>query len=643
MSAIQSYTTNYQFAKINFDFPRWHTYEHNNWDLLDAILSAFIANQQIKGLWVNSTIYAVNDLVLDGDLGILYLCLVNHTSAATGTFAADRTSNPTYWQPALITPSFRGAWVTATVYAVQDFVVHDGKYAICAQTHTSGADFDVDAAAGKWEVLVDVSDYRSPMFPSENNVNVASAATCDIGTPDAGLITITGTTTITSLGTAANKARLVRFSGALLLTHHATNLILPFGANITTAAGDTALFVSNSLGQWRCHHYQRASASTAFTDIKQAATEGSTGVVELATTTEARVRTDTTRAITPAGLDTALKAAPDLRRNRIINGGFRFNQELLHGTWKTTTGYFADQWYFTHTVAASGQARATTVGSSGFEGLTYHGYFECTTAKATLSASDIVLIRQPLEGLNMADFDFGVASARQMIVRFWAYGPAGTYHFFLNNAGDTQSFIAAFTLTGSTWTLVEIPILRRTAGTWPNTNAHWGNAGIVLAAGSDWHGSAGWQASGKRATSAQKNFLDSTSNVFAVANFGLKLDADNVGKYGTWELDDYAYELRRCQRYFQFLPAWNGQWVTTTVLSLAGLFFEPMRLAPSATLIAGTAAALEIGVSTRDVSGLGLSATPFSGYINLTTATATLGAFGIFDTAVGRIDLDARL
>jgi len=47
-----------------------------------------------------------------------------------------------------------------------------------------------------------------------------------------------------------------------------------------------------------------ANAATAFTNIKQAATTTATGVVELATVTEAEARTDATRAVTPAGLAT---------------------------------------------------------------------------------------------------------------------------------------------------------------------------------------------------------------------------------------------------------------------------------------------------------------------------------------------------
>lgn len=50
------------------------------------------------------------------------------------------------------------------------------------------------------------------------------------------------------------------------------------------------------------------TAASAFSNIKQAATETATGVVELATTAEAAAGTDTSRAVTPAGLREGLRA-----------------------------------------------------------------------------------------------------------------------------------------------------------------------------------------------------------------------------------------------------------------------------------------------------------------------------------------------
>jgi len=92
--------------------------------------------------------------------------------------------------------------------------------------------------------------------------DIASASSIDIGAATGQYVDITGTTTITALGTvAAGTARVLQFDDALTLTHNATSLILPGGANITTAAGDVAAFVSEGSGNWRCTNYQPASIS----------------------------------------------------------------------------------------------------------------------------------------------------------------------------------------------------------------------------------------------------------------------------------------------------------------------------------------------------------------------------------------------
>jgi hypothetical protein len=99
--------------------------------------------------------------------------------------------------------------------------------------------------------------------------DIASATTTDIGAATGEFVDVTGTTTITGLGTVApGIVRTVRFTGALTLTHNATSLILPGGANITTAANDRALFRSLGSGNWLCVVYQKADGTaTVFNSI----------------------------------------------------------------------------------------------------------------------------------------------------------------------------------------------------------------------------------------------------------------------------------------------------------------------------------------------------------------------------------------
>lgn len=88
---------------------------------------------------------------------------------------------------------------------------------------------------------------------------LSSASTTDLGSVDEHFITVTGTTTITAFGTlTAGLWKWVTFSGVLTLTHNGTSLILPGSANVTTQAGDSALFLSLGSGNWRCLSYLRA-------------------------------------------------------------------------------------------------------------------------------------------------------------------------------------------------------------------------------------------------------------------------------------------------------------------------------------------------------------------------------------------------
>lgn len=91
--------------------------------------------------------------------------------------------------------------------------------------------------------------------------DIASAGALALGT-DGNYFDVTGTTSITSIGTAGIGVWVrLHFDDVLTLTHHATDLILPGGANITTAAGDEAEFIEYASGDWRCVSYTKAAGT----------------------------------------------------------------------------------------------------------------------------------------------------------------------------------------------------------------------------------------------------------------------------------------------------------------------------------------------------------------------------------------------
>lgn len=125
------------------------------------------------------------------------------------------------------------------------------------------------AAASSYNNIKLLADPVGSIFPQEQTI--ASATTTDISTAYAPTINISGSTTITGLGTApAGVRRLLKFQGALTFTHNGTSLILPGSANITTAANDTAEMASLGSGNWICASYKRASGkpvAVAFSDL----------------------------------------------------------------------------------------------------------------------------------------------------------------------------------------------------------------------------------------------------------------------------------------------------------------------------------------------------------------------------------------
>lgn len=121
------------------------------------------------------------------------------------------------------------------------------------------------------------------------SADIASATTTTIWTTDGNFAHITGTTTITGFGTAgqAGDRRIICFDGILTLTHNSTSLILPTGANITTAVGDTAIVLAETTANARVVAYMRkdgtALTSSSPTVADQSAMETATNNTSMVT------------------------------------------------------------------------------------------------------------------------------------------------------------------------------------------------------------------------------------------------------------------------------------------------------------------------------------------------------------------------
>lgn len=122
---------------------------------------------------------------------------------------------------------------------------------------------EIATAATEFEALPASLEYDRIHPRNAYGATLASASTVELGRATGDVLDISGTTTITSFGTAtAGIRKTVRFTGALQIAHNATSMILPSGANIKTVAGDSAGFVSLGSGNWRCEWFQRGTTAS---------------------------------------------------------------------------------------------------------------------------------------------------------------------------------------------------------------------------------------------------------------------------------------------------------------------------------------------------------------------------------------------
>jgi len=240
-------------------------------------------------------------------------------------------------------------------------------------------------------------------------------------------------------------------------------------------------------------------------------------------------------------------------KNRLINGAMVISQR--NGTSSVTvtntsaTTYSMDRFYTYGTVASkfSFQQNAGSVTPpTGFI-----NYLGCTSLSAySVGASDNFLFGQYIEGFNVADFDFGKATAKTVTLSFWARSSlTGTFGGSLINNASNRSFVFTYTIsTANTWEYKTITIAGDTSGTWLTDN----NTGIAvnfsIGSGSTFSTTAGSWVTG--------NFLNATGATSVVGTKGATFYITGVqlekGSTATsFDYRPFGTELQLCQRYYE--------------------------------------------------------------------------------------------
>jgi len=217
---------------------------------------------------------------------------LNDIDVPEGTSATDRAGKVVAWNTAGDDLELIAATNidSTSLIAVKGDIIQGGT-AGDAEKLAIGADGTIPY------VSTDLLAYANPWGVAwKKGADIASASPLVLGT-DGNYFDVTGTTGITSISTW-NVGGMVRlhFDGALTITHHSTDLILPNGSNITTIAGDEATFIEYASGDWRLvgwggHTLEHTHASAAQGGLY---TRQAGSIVQIVNTQTGAVATGTT-------------------------------------------------------------------------------------------------------------------------------------------------------------------------------------------------------------------------------------------------------------------------------------------------------------------------------------------------------------
>jgi len=145
---------------------------------------------------------------------------------------------------------------TGTIFGTIKNSTHSGSTTVFVEWDASGILYD--EALKIYIAALTKNNDSLPYLNKTAKSAVASASSINLDQVRGDLVDISGTTTIGTIILAEGQERTVRFTGILTLTN-GTNLVLPSGADITTAVGDFAIFRGYDSGVVRCVAYSRAS------------------------------------------------------------------------------------------------------------------------------------------------------------------------------------------------------------------------------------------------------------------------------------------------------------------------------------------------------------------------------------------------
>jgi len=280
-------------------------------------------------------------------------------------------------------------------------------------------------------------------------------------------------------------------------------------------------------------------------------------------------------------------------RNIIINGDMSQAQRATSTSSITGGAYHTlDRFktFINNTAGTWTQSQDTTVPTG--QGFAKSLKMDCTTAKGSLDAGDILRIQQAFEGQNLQYLKKGTSSAESLTASFWVRSnKTGTYVVELEDRDNTRYVSQSYTISSAdTWEKKTVTFPGDTSGAFSNDNGESLRFNFWLAAGTNYNsGTLGttWHTTNANRAVGIVNLADSTSNEWYLT--GVQLEVGTAAS--DFEFLPVDVNLQRCQRYFEkMLPEsmimlrYSG----STSFGRAGNFKVTKRASPSLSRENGT-------------------------------------------------------
>jgi hypothetical protein len=239
-------------------------------------------------------------------------------------------------------------------------------------------------------------------------------------------------------------------------------------------------------------------------------------------------------------------------RNRIINGDMRIDQRNAGASVTLGGGtYTVDRFIGYNNTDGVFTAQQVTDAPTA-SGFTKSLKFTVGTVDSSLSGTQYAIIRQRVEGYNVADLGWGAAGAKSITLSFWVKSTVtGTFACAIINSAADRSFLSTYVInSANTWEYKTITIPGDTSGTWVIDNGIGMQVDWNLGAGSTYSNAT----SGSWLTGLYIGLTGAASTTF-VGNSGATWQVTGVqlekgSAASAFEQLHYGHILALCQRYY---------------------------------------------------------------------------------------------